>query len=103
MIILGGALLLTPGFITDVFGLCLLLPPTRALVRRGATALAARRIGFGWVVTGVGATRGRNGAGDAGPGPSPPPRPSRSYDVEGTATEIRDPHGELEHGGEPGG
>src|SRR3954449_4896587 len=29
LIILGGAFLLTPGFITDVFGLLLLIPPTR--------------------------------------------------------------------------
>jgi UPF0716 protein FxsA len=35
LIIVGGALLLTPGFITDVFGLGLLLPPSRAVVRRG--------------------------------------------------------------------
>ena len=32
LVIFGGALLLTPGFMTDVF--VLLLPPTRALVRR---------------------------------------------------------------------
>src|SRR5687768_16079416 len=29
LISIGGALLLTPGFITDVFAICLLLPPTR--------------------------------------------------------------------------
>jgi len=34
LVILGGAFLLTPGFISDIFGLILLLPPTRALVRR---------------------------------------------------------------------
>src|SRR5437764_3540365 len=34
LIIFGGAFLLTPGFLTDVLGLALLLPPTRALVRR---------------------------------------------------------------------
>src|ERR671931_1118774 len=34
LVIFGGALLLTPGFITDVLGLILLLPPTRELVRR---------------------------------------------------------------------
>lgn len=34
LVIFGGALLLTPGFVTDVFGLLLLLPPTRALIRR---------------------------------------------------------------------
>ena len=33
MIILGGALLLAPGFITDVIGFALLLPPTRAVFR----------------------------------------------------------------------
>jgi UPF0716 protein FxsA len=34
LIIVGGAFLLTPGFITDVLGLVLLVPPTRAFVRR---------------------------------------------------------------------
>src|ERR671927_630175 len=34
LVIFGGALLLTPGFVTDVFGLAFLLPPTRAVVRR---------------------------------------------------------------------
>jgi UPF0716 protein FxsA len=33
LVIFGGALLLTPGFLTDVFGVLFLLPPTRALVR----------------------------------------------------------------------
>ena len=33
LVIFGGALLLTPGFLTDLLGLILLLPPTRALVR----------------------------------------------------------------------
>lgn len=33
LVIFGGALLLTPGFLTDALGLILLLPPTRALVR----------------------------------------------------------------------
>ncbi|MEJ7716410.1 MAG: FxsA family protein [Thermoleophilaceae bacterium] len=46
MIILGGALLLTPGFLTDVFGLLLLAPPTRAAIRRvlGAAALPPGRL-----------------------------------------------------------
>jgi UPF0716 protein FxsA len=33
LIVLGGALLLTPGFITDGVGFVLLVPPTRAVVR----------------------------------------------------------------------
>jgi UPF0716 protein FxsA len=40
-VIFGGAFLITPGFITDVIGLLLLLPPSRAAIRR----LAVRRIG----------------------------------------------------------
>jgi UPF0716 protein FxsA len=44
LVIFGGVLLLTPGFITDVFGLLFLFPPTRVLlrgllVRRGALSL----------------------------------------------------------------
>src|SRR6476619_7554976 len=34
LVIFGGALLLTPGFTTDIVGLFLLLPPTRAVARR---------------------------------------------------------------------
>jgi UPF0716 protein FxsA len=44
MILLAGALLLTPGFLTDVVGILLLLPPTRATARRLAPRLAARRV-----------------------------------------------------------
>ena len=44
LVMLGGALLLTPGFLTDVVGIVLLLPPTRALFK-GAT----RRVFAGWV------------------------------------------------------
>lgn len=44
-VIFGGALLLTPGFITDVVGLLLLLPPSRALIRRLAAQRIGRRIG----------------------------------------------------------
>lgn len=33
LILFAGALMLTPGFLTDAFGLLLLFPPTRALVR----------------------------------------------------------------------
>src|ERR687891_2875139 len=59
MIILGGALLLTPGFITDVVGFGLLLPPTRALIRRGLGRLARRRVAFTWGVSGFPPPGGR--------------------------------------------
>ena len=42
-VIFGGAFLITPGFLTDIFGLLLLLPPTRAvLLRYGARVIAKR-------------------------------------------------------------
>lgn len=34
LVLVGGALLLTPGFVTDVVGLALIVPPTRAVVSR---------------------------------------------------------------------
>ena len=40
MILLAGALMLTPGFLTDIVALLLLLPPVRAVVR----AALARRV-----------------------------------------------------------
>ena len=44
LILLGGALLLTPGFITDGVGLTLLLPPSRAAVKRFVRAALGRRV-----------------------------------------------------------
>jgi UPF0716 protein FxsA len=68
LIIFGGALLLTPGFVTDVFGLAFLLPPTRALIRR----VLVRRVAGRFVVATPGSARPR-GAGS---------------DVDGTASEV---------------
>lgn len=42
LVILGGALLLTPGFLTDVLGVLCLLPPTRVVVRRTLLRFALR-------------------------------------------------------------
>jgi UPF0716 protein FxsA len=91
MIILGGALLLTPGCITDVVGLLLLLPPTRALIRRGLGGLARRHASFGWTVAGPG-TAGR------GPRPWPPRSRGTGYDYEGSAREVTDSESELPRG-----
>ena len=44
LIVLGGALLVTPGFVTDVFGVVCLLPPTRAILRRLLTGVATRQL-----------------------------------------------------------
>jgi UPF0716 protein FxsA len=54
LVMFGGLLLLTPGFITDILGLILLIPPTRALVR----AALARRLAHRMVVSMTG-PRGR--------------------------------------------
>jgi len=65
LVIFGGAFLITPGFLTDIVGLLLLLPPTRAIARR----MLMRRMGGGAVA----------GA-----------RPRRDFDVEGSAHEYDD-------------
>jgi UPF0716 protein FxsA len=62
LIVLGGALMLSPGFVTDVFGVLLLLPFTRPFGRRVLTALVARRVTT--VVTGRPGTTRRPGHGD---------------------------------------
>jgi UPF0716 protein FxsA len=43
LILLAGALMIAPGFISDCLALILLFPPTRALVRGPVLRLAARR------------------------------------------------------------
>ena len=81
MVIFGGAFLITPGFLTDVLGILLLLPPTRAIARRMLVGVFSRR----FVVAAVG------GAG-AGAASRRPPRRPDSHDVEGTAHEVDPPH-----------
>ena len=44
MILLAGALLLSPGFVTDVVGVLLLLPPVRAAIRGALLARVAGRV-----------------------------------------------------------
>ena len=103
LIIFGGALLLTPGFVTDIFGLMLLIPPTRALVRKFTNRTVLRRFTVAPRVAIWGYDRVRDRrAGRAAPGQGPmpgagpmpgrpPPRPRRSGDViDGTAHEVRD-------------
>ncbi len=43
MILIAGALLISPGFATDIFGVLLLLPPVRAAVRAGLARRARNR------------------------------------------------------------
>jgi len=78
LVIFGGALLLTPGFLTDILGGVLLIPPTRAVVRR----VLVRRFSDRMIAS---ATRARG----PGPGPRSGARPG---DVEGTAVDIDPDH-----------
>lgn len=84
LIIVGGTLLLTPGFLTDIVGAFLLIPPTRAIARRLLKRFTIGR----FAVVSVGGpgpfTRppGRPGPNGAGS------RPGRDYDFEGTAEEV---------------
>jgi UPF0716 protein FxsA len=43
LVIFGGAFLITPGFLTDIIGLVLLLPPTRNLIRPAILRRVSRR------------------------------------------------------------
>jgi UPF0716 protein FxsA len=71
LVLVGGLLLIVPGFISDVIGIVALLPPTRALLRRPL----ARNLHSRFV---VGATR----FGGASHMP---------YDVDSTATDVDQP------------
>jgi UPF0716 protein FxsA len=46
LVIVGGTLLLTPGFVTDVVGAFFLLPPTRRLARRMLVRILRGRLGL---------------------------------------------------------
>ena len=70
LVIFGGAFLLTPGFLTDIVGLMLLLPPTRSLVRAALARRIERRVRFG-----------------------ADPRTRSPYDVDQSTTVLRDQAG----------
>lgn len=44
LVVVGGAFLLSPGFVTDAIGVLCLLPPTRAVLRRALTKVLAGRL-----------------------------------------------------------
>ncbi len=50
LVLVGGTLLLTPGFLSDIVGVLCLLPPTRAVLRPVLTRAVARRLGVGGLV-----------------------------------------------------
>lgn len=70
LLLVGGILLIVPGFITDALGLLLVLAPTRALMR----GLLLRNLQSRLVMRAAGFGRGR-----------------ASYDVDSTATDVDQP------------
>ena len=44
LVLVGGTLLLTPGFVTDIFGFFFVLPFTRPVARRAMSAFFSRRV-----------------------------------------------------------
>jgi UPF0716 protein FxsA len=52
LILFAGALMLTPGFLTDVLGFILLIPPTRAVVRAALMRRFRDRLGTGYSILG---------------------------------------------------
>src|SRR5215203_6210999 len=81
LVLFGGALLLTPGFLSDILGLVLLLPPSRAVVR----ALLVRRYA------------GRMVASMTAPRPGAPRTRRGPSDVEGTAVDLEPDELGAEH------
>jgi UPF0716 protein FxsA len=85
LVILGGALLIAPGFITDIFGILFLIPPTRALARKLLTRFTVGRV----AVVGFpgGTMNGSWGRGSRGPGEGPNGA-NRGYDYDIDAEEV---------------
>lgn len=84
LVIFGGAFLLTPGFITDILGIFLLIPPTRAVIRGalmgwfGKRFIVVRVAGVAGSAAGAGSRRMRERR-----------RPdAQPYDVEGSAVDV---------------
>lgn len=94
LVLVGGALLLTPGFVTDVMGLAFVLPPTRALLakvirtrfREGAVRMVT--FGPGGAQTSSSSTSTRT---HRPPPSSPPPSSGDVLDVEVVSVERDDP------------
>jgi len=68
LILVGGTLLLTPGFLSDVVGFFFVLPVTRPVARRGLTRFLTRRFLSGPVMPGyIGRQPGATASGQEGP------------------------------------
>src|SRR5436305_5124936 len=75
LVFVGGALLIVPGFLTDVVGALLLAPPTRALIRGQIIRHYASRLVAHLARAGAGRPGREAGTGEV-------------YDVDGRAIEV---------------
>ncbi|MBC9957332.1 FxsA family protein [Yimella sp. cx-51] len=87
LVLIGGTMLLAPGFVSDVIGLIMILPFTRPLMRPLLQAAVARRLlaGPSFVTSTAQQTHPRSVHGAQGPhgpqpGSTPPPRRSAASD-----------------------
>lgn len=87
-ILIAGALLLTPGFLTDTMGFLLLVPPLRALLRKSLWAELMRRGTFVHVDRGGGGPRGPFGRGQHRRGDG-----ADGQVIEGEFTEVNEEEG----------
>lgn len=71
-ILVGGALLLTPGFVTDLAGFSLLLPPTRRLIQKGIKRRLKKGIEEGSIRVMTGSELFGGGFGPRGPSEDAP-------------------------------
>jgi len=83
MVLAGGALLLTPGFLSDLFGMALLAPPTRAVIRR----IALRRVLARMAASMAARASAPGGSGAGGRRPRGGPR-APGGDIEGSAVDV---------------
>ena len=67
LIVFGGALMLSPGFVTDALGILLILPMTRPVARRALTSVLSRRL-----LAAGGVAPGAAGFGPGWPSSAPP-------------------------------
>ena len=78
LILIGGTLMLTPGFVSDIFGFFFILPFTRPIARRALTRVLARRlVPVDPTHLGAGGPFGPRAGGPFGPGADGPFGPGR--------------------------
>jgi UPF0716 protein FxsA len=89
LVIVGGALLIAPGFLSDIVGVLFLIPPTRAVARRilhrwtlGRVAIVGVPVGAAMGGFGRASGRGRGSTNGGGA--------SRGYDYDVDAEEVPD-------------